>query len=208
MRLLLYPDYFSGFHVRETRGPSNTLLAVAYDLKVFFTVVGKPPERVVAADVLGFVTAQRAGASISGLQLVGDGVGVSARTVRRRLSRALARVSHSRACGLDGCPSGQYRSRNSPRAVPSKKAAVSSSRRTGPTVMGGLPSVHARVRAEDQGGMVVEHATVSADQNDVVVSDLAFARRGRSRAFEGSSPVRVRPSRPAPDLTTGNEHSA
>ena len=35
------------------RSRPNTVLAVAYDLKVFFTVVGKPPERVVAADVLG-----------------------------------------------------------------------------------------------------------------------------------------------------------
>ena len=54
------------------RSRPNTVLAVAYDLKVFFTVVGKPPERVVAADVLGFVTAQRAGAHVGGLQLVGD----------------------------------------------------------------------------------------------------------------------------------------
>jgi hypothetical protein len=39
----------------------NTLLAVAYDLKVFFTVVGKSPRRVRPVDVLGFVTAQRTG---------------------------------------------------------------------------------------------------------------------------------------------------
>jgi len=34
----------------------NTVLAVAYDLKVFFTVVAKPPRRVRPADVLGFMT--------------------------------------------------------------------------------------------------------------------------------------------------------
>lgn len=39
----------------------NTVLAVAYDLKVFFTVVGKPPRRVRAVDVLAFMTAQRTG---------------------------------------------------------------------------------------------------------------------------------------------------
>ena len=39
------------------RSRPNTVVAVAYDLKVFFTVVGKPPRRVVAADVLAFVTA-------------------------------------------------------------------------------------------------------------------------------------------------------
>ena len=39
----------------------NTVLAVAYDLKVFFTVVAKPPRRVRPVDVLAFMTAQRAG---------------------------------------------------------------------------------------------------------------------------------------------------
>ena len=39
----------------------NTVLAVAYDLKVFFTVVGRQPRRVRPVDVLAFVTAQRAG---------------------------------------------------------------------------------------------------------------------------------------------------
>lgn len=69
------------------RSRPNTVAAAAYDLKVFFTVVGKSPRRVVAADVLGFVTAQYAGGpSRRRLQAAGDGVGVSARTVRRRLS--------------------------------------------------------------------------------------------------------------------------
>jgi integrase/recombinase XerD len=67
------------------RSRPNTVAAVAYDLKVFFTVVGKPPRRVVAADVLAFVTAQYAGGPARRLQPAGGG-GVSARTVRRRLS--------------------------------------------------------------------------------------------------------------------------
>jgi integrase/recombinase XerD len=71
------------------RSRPNTVAAVAYDLKVFFAVVGKPPRRVVAADVLAFVTAQYAGGPggpARRLQPAGDGGGVSARTVRRRLS--------------------------------------------------------------------------------------------------------------------------
>ena len=68
----------------------NTVLAAAFDLKVFFTVVDKQPEGVQPADVLAFVTAQRAGQpSIDGVlrPLVDDaGAGVSSRTVRRRLS--------------------------------------------------------------------------------------------------------------------------
>ena len=64
----------------------NTVLAVAYDLKVFFTVVGKPPRRVRPADVLGFMTAQRTGGE-GLLQIAGSGAGgVPARTLRRRLS--------------------------------------------------------------------------------------------------------------------------
>ena len=39
----------------------NTVLATAFDLKVFFDVVGKAPAEVTAADVLGFITAQRTG---------------------------------------------------------------------------------------------------------------------------------------------------
>jgi site-specific recombinase XerD len=68
------------------RSRPNTVVAVAYDLKVFFTVVGKAPGRVVAADVLAFVTAQYAGGPARRVQPVGEGGGVSARTVRRRLS--------------------------------------------------------------------------------------------------------------------------
>jgi integrase/recombinase XerD len=69
----------------------NTVRAAAYDLKVFFAAVGKPPDQVRPADVLAFITAQRSGqAGERGvLQPVkaGDGPGgVSAATVRRRLS--------------------------------------------------------------------------------------------------------------------------
>jgi hypothetical protein len=42
-----------------SRARPNTVLAAAFDLKVFFSVVGKSPEDVDAADVLSFVVAQR-----------------------------------------------------------------------------------------------------------------------------------------------------
>jgi site-specific recombinase XerD len=66
----------------------NTVLATAFDLKVFFTVVAKGPAEVTPGDVLGFVTAQRVGGdTATAVALVdGDGGGVSTRTVRRRLS--------------------------------------------------------------------------------------------------------------------------
>jgi site-specific recombinase XerD len=67
----------------------NTVLAAAYDLKVFFTVVGKEPQEVRPVDVLAFVTAQRSGrTSIGGVveSVADDELAVSLTTVRRRLS--------------------------------------------------------------------------------------------------------------------------
>ncbi|HEX7269475.1 MAG TPA: site-specific integrase [Streptosporangiaceae bacterium] len=64
----------------------NTVLAVAYDLKVFFTAVAKSPRRVRAVDVLAFMTAQRAGGEGRMQVARAGGGGVSARTLRRRLS--------------------------------------------------------------------------------------------------------------------------
>ena len=52
------------------RSRPNTVVAVAYDLKVFFTVVGKPPRRVVAADVLAFVVADRGGLDAHAIPLI------------------------------------------------------------------------------------------------------------------------------------------
>jgi Phage integrase, N-terminal SAM-like domain len=69
----------------------NTVLAAASDLRVFFAVVAKPPGQVRAADVLAFVTAQRTGHAgghgvLQPLDLGAEAGGVSAATVRRRLS--------------------------------------------------------------------------------------------------------------------------
>ncbi|MCX5261686.1 tyrosine-type recombinase/integrase [Streptomyces canus] len=65
----------------------NTLLATAYDLKVFFSVVPKEPADVVAADVFAFITAQkkpRRGPKVVRLE---DGeAGLWARTIKRRLA--------------------------------------------------------------------------------------------------------------------------
>lgn len=74
----------------EGRCRPNTVLAAAYDLKVFFEVVTKPAVEVVPADVLGFITAQRTGrVGAQVLQRVdpyGEPGGVATSTVARRLS--------------------------------------------------------------------------------------------------------------------------
>lgn len=72
----------------EGRCRPNTVLAAAYDLRVFFGVVGKSAGEVEPADVLGFITAQRTGRSNgAGLRPVDDETGgVATSTVARRLS--------------------------------------------------------------------------------------------------------------------------
>ena len=71
----------------EGRCRPNTVLAAAYDLRVFFTVVAKSPAEVGPADVLGFITAQRTGrTSDRVLQPVEENSGVASSTVVRRLS--------------------------------------------------------------------------------------------------------------------------
>jgi site-specific recombinase XerC len=65
----------------------NTVLAAAYDLKVFFEVVGKELVRVSTADVFAFIAAQRAPRRGSGVVRLEDGeAGLSARTIKRRLA--------------------------------------------------------------------------------------------------------------------------
>lgn len=70
------------------RARPNSVMAAAYDLKVFFSVVGKPPAEVTSADVLGFITAQRSGqVTAATVSSVDDSrSGVAATTVARRLS--------------------------------------------------------------------------------------------------------------------------
>jgi integrase/recombinase XerD len=62
----------------------NTLRAVAFDLKAFFTVVGKNPVEVTAADVFDFLAHQRGDRTV--IRLADGESGLSARTIARRLS--------------------------------------------------------------------------------------------------------------------------
>jgi integrase/recombinase XerD len=69
------------------RARPNTLAATAFDLKVFFCVIGKEPGDVVTADVLTFIKAQREPRHGTTVVRIADGEsGLSARTIRRRLA--------------------------------------------------------------------------------------------------------------------------
>src|ERR1700737_4382783 len=65
----------------------NSVLAAGFDLKVFFAFVGKEPAVVTMADVLEFITEQRAPRRGGNVVRLDDGeAGLSARTIRRRLA--------------------------------------------------------------------------------------------------------------------------
>lgn len=68
------------------RGAVNTWLATAYDLKVFFDVVGKEPAEVTPADVFAFLARQRTPRHENVVRLEDGEAGLSARTIARRLS--------------------------------------------------------------------------------------------------------------------------
>ena len=69
------------------RARTNTWLAVASDLKIFFASVGKAPAEVTTADVFAFLTAQRAPRRGTKVVRLDDGeAGLAARTIARRLS--------------------------------------------------------------------------------------------------------------------------
>ena len=69
------------------RARPNTVLATAFDLKVFFSVVGKEPAEIGEADVLAFIQAQRQPRRGATVVRIEDGeAGLSARTIKRRLA--------------------------------------------------------------------------------------------------------------------------
>jgi integrase/recombinase XerD len=73
----------------------NSWLAVAFDLKVFFTVISKEPAAITTADVFAFIKAQRAPRLGPNVVRLEDGeAGLSARTIKRRLASVAGLYSY------------------------------------------------------------------------------------------------------------------
>jgi len=68
------------------RARLDTVRAVAFDLKVFFSFVDKTPIRVTSSDVMAFITAQRNGDAGGKVVSIDRSEGLSPRPIRRRLS--------------------------------------------------------------------------------------------------------------------------
>ena len=84
------------------RGAVNTWLATAYDLKVFFEVVGKEPAEVISADVFAFLALQRSPRRENVVRIDDGEAGLSARTIARRLSSVAGLYSYLLARGDAG----------------------------------------------------------------------------------------------------------
>jgi len=75
------------------RARPKAVLAQAYDLKVFFSVIDKEPAEVVPADVLVFIAEQRKPRQASNVVRIEDGeAGLSSRTIKRRLATIAGRL--------------------------------------------------------------------------------------------------------------------
>jgi integrase/recombinase XerD len=93
-------DYLAFVGVRAR---TSTWLAVASDLKIFFTVVAKAPAEVTTADVFAFLAAQRAPRHDATVVRLEDGeAGLAARTIARRLSSVRGLFAYLAARGDAG----------------------------------------------------------------------------------------------------------
>ncbi|WP_094980064.1 tyrosine-type recombinase/integrase [Rhodococcus pyridinivorans] len=94
----LVDDYLELVAVRAR---PNTVLATAYDLKVFFTIVGRDPETVDVDDVLEFLKEQRRPRRGVTVVRIDDGEqGLSARTIKRRLASVAGLYEYLRIRGV------------------------------------------------------------------------------------------------------------
>lgn len=167
----------------------NTVLATAYDLKVFFTMVDKKPQDVVPADVLAFMTAQRTGLPGPGpLRVVTTEPepGMSARTVRRRLSSVSGLFAFLQVRGdipSNPVPRGlpTRRERHRPRqGVPLVKA-----RRTLPRILepGEVDALTAALRTHRDRAMVAAMVLGGLRRCEVLGLRLEDVRVGQRRVF-------------------------
>lgn len=96
---LLLDDYVEFVRARAS---TNTMLATAFDLKVFFTIVAKAPPAVTTADVFEFLRVQRLPRRGGNVVRTDGEHGLAARTIARRLSTVRGLFSYLIARGDAG----------------------------------------------------------------------------------------------------------
>jgi len=146
----------------------NTLRAVAFDLKTFFTVIGKDPVQVTAADVFDFLADQRGDRTV--VRLADRESGLSARTIARRLSSVSGLYAYLVARGdtpVDVNPV--------PRGLLTRRAGGSRRSRTAPLVR--VPRTLPRILSPGEADRLVGALRTHRDRAMVLGMLLAGLRR-------------------------------
>jgi site-specific recombinase XerD len=150
------------------RARPNTLRAVAFDLKTFFTVVAKDPVSVVAADVFEFLAHQRGDRTV--VRLADRESGLSARTIARRLSSVSGLYAYLIARGDT-----PVRVNPVPRGLPTRRAAGTRRSRTVPLVR--VPRTLPRILSPAEADRLVAALRTDRDRAMVLAMLLVGLRR-------------------------------
>jgi integrase/recombinase XerD len=150
------------------RARPNTLRAVAFDLKAFFTVVAKDPAEVTAADVFDFLADQRGDRSV--VRLADREPGLSARTIARRLSSVSGLYAYLVARGDT-----PVRASPVPRGLPTRRRGGSRQSRMVPLVR--VPRTLPRVLAPEEVDRLVAALRTHRDRAMVLAMVLTGLRR-------------------------------
>jgi integrase/recombinase XerD len=149
------------------RARPNTVRAVAFDLKTFFTVVAKDPVEVAAADVFEFLAEQRGDRSV--VRIAGRESGVSAPTIARRLSSVSGLYAYLIARGDT-----PVRSNPVPRGLSTRRPG---SRRTRQVPLVRVPRTLPRILAPGEVDRLVAALRTGRDRAMVAAMVLVGLRR-------------------------------
>ena len=175
-----YLDFVAG------RCRPNTVLATAFDLKVFFSVVAKPPGEVSSADVLAFITAQRTGGDGRRLRTVDGDTGVSLRTIRRRLSSVSGLFGYLSARGdVPGNPVPRGLPTRRERQRPRQGVPLIRTSRTLPTILdpAQVDALISALRTHRDRAMVLAMVLGGLRRCEVLGLRLADLHAGQRRVF-------------------------
>src|SRR5215469_17443504 len=150
------------------RARPNTLRAVAFDLKAFFTVVAKDPVAVAPADVFEFLAHQRGDRSV--VRLADRESGLSARTIARRLSSVSGLYAYLIARGDTPVQASPV-----PRGLSTRRQGGSKRSRTVPLVR--VPRTLPKILAPGEVDRLLGALRTSRDKAMVLAMVLAGLRR-------------------------------
>ena len=150
------------------RARPNTLRAVAFDLKAFFTVVAKDPAAVAPVDVFEFLAHQRGDRTV--VRLADRESGLSARTIARRLSSVSGLYAYLIARGDTPVQVSPV-----PRGLPARRRSGGARSRMMPLVR--VPRTLPRILSPQEADRLLGALRTHRDQAMVLAMLLAGLRR-------------------------------